>query len=241
MTGESAAGIFVSINRIITKILYPKDPEYNTILFFSISIIMIFICSIIHTILLPRSDFIHYYIFLCNQKLANDGARIMHQINENVSLVNMYHNQESTASTSSSTIKNHNQEQSNDNLQQFTSKRTINRPSIFSTESNSNLDTMLHSNQRTNNNKIQNMLRTDSTEFVMPFGIDDEEILEENFQQTCPLNDLIDVNNNNDSSDYSIAFKQTNTTTLISWLHSLETSTHFLYYLRRIFRRIRKW
>nr|XP_027205339.1 equilibrative nucleoside transporter 4-like [Dermatophagoides pteronyssinus] len=177
MTGESAAGVFVSFNRIITKILYPTEPEFNTILFFSISIIVISICAIIHVVILPRSDFIRYYLFICygnqnnvdnnhqNGRLKFDDAKIINQINENVNLVNMYHRKESEAIMNLSINSDSN----------LINQQSQIRPSILSIDSQQQSTTgtnskpiLLSNNNRQINlqTKVQNILRTDSTEFV---------------------------------------------------------------------------
>ena len=201
MTGESAAGVFVSFNRIITKILYPTEPEFNTILFFSISIIVISICAIIHVVILPRSDFIRYYLFICygnqnnvdnnhqNGRLKFDDAKIINQINENVNLVNMYHRKESEAIMNLSINSDSN----------LINQQSQIRPSILSIDSQQQSTTgtnskpiLLSNNNRQINlqTKVQNILRTDSTEFVLPFGIDDDEINNNNHNDD---NDIVDV------------------------------------------------
>ncbi|KAI1289449.1 Equilibrative nucleoside transporter 4 [Halotydeus destructor] len=64
MAGESAAGLIVSANRIVTKLLI-SDERANTLMFFSLSIFIILICVVIHN-LLERTDFIQYYVRMCN-------------------------------------------------------------------------------------------------------------------------------------------------------------------------------
>lgn len=294
MIGESAAGVFVSFNRIITKILYPTESEFNTVLFFSISIIVISICAIVHVVLLPRSNFIRYHLYLCRdndnpnsrrrRRKFDDpnNARIIHQINENVGLVNMYHRKESEAKFESNTNLSIPQQHSNtqtsmlsmDSQQQqqqiFNDQQPVVADVIINNQNGNNSMSILN---RTANNqaKVQNILRTDSTEFVLPFGIDDDEINAEQQQQQQQrkhsIDSILDFNNNNhnndnnidhqtnDEMDYcSINFKtppSTTTTTaataatilsfIIRWLHYLETSTHFLRHFRRLFRRLSHW
>ncbi|KAH9502056.1 hypothetical protein DERF_012855 [Dermatophagoides farinae] len=279
MIGESAAGVFVSFNRIITKILYPTESEFNTVLFFSISIIVISICAIVHVVLLPRSNFIRYHLYLCRdndnpnsrrrRRKFDDpnNARIIHQINENVGLVNMYHRKESEAKFESNTQTSMLSMDSQQQQQQiFNDQQPVVADVIINNQNGNNSMSILN---RTANNqaKVQNILRTDSTEFVLPFGIDDDEINAEQQQQQQQrkqsIDSVLDFNNNNhnndnnidhqtnDEMDYcSINFKtppSTTTTTaaaaatilsfIIRWLHYLETSTHFLRHFRRLFRR----
>lgn len=66
MTGESAAGLVISSNRILTKALL-HNQKVNTIIFFTISMSIVCICFIMFHIV-RRSDFVRYYISQC--KLA---------------------------------------------------------------------------------------------------------------------------------------------------------------------------
>ncbi|XP_032896126.1 equilibrative nucleoside transporter 4 [Amblyraja radiata] len=59
MTGESTAGVIISLSRIFTKLLLP-DERKNTIIFFFISIAMEMMCFILH-LLVKRSKFVRYY------------------------------------------------------------------------------------------------------------------------------------------------------------------------------------
>ncbi|XP_062914980.1 equilibrative nucleoside transporter 4 isoform X1 [Mobula hypostoma] len=59
MTGESTAGVIISLSRIFTKLLLP-DERKNTIIFFFISIGMEFMCFILH-LLVKRTKFVRYY------------------------------------------------------------------------------------------------------------------------------------------------------------------------------------
>nr|XP_046915901.1 equilibrative nucleoside transporter 4-like [Dermatophagoides farinae] len=180
MIGESAAGVFVSFNRIITKILYPTESEFNTVLFFSISIIVISICAIVHVVLLPRSNFIRYHLYLCrdNDNPNNrsrrrrrkfddpNNARIIHQINENVGLVNMYHRKESEAKFESNTQTSMLSMDSQQQQQQiFNDQQPVVADVIINNQNGNNSMSILN---RTANNqaKVQNILRTDSTEFA---------------------------------------------------------------------------
>ncbi|XP_063977034.1 equilibrative nucleoside transporter 4 [Diachasmimorpha longicaudata] len=66
MTGESAAGLWVSMNRIITKSLV-HDERRNTSMFFALSIMTIGFCSILHRIL-RKTDFVKFYVNLCQER-----------------------------------------------------------------------------------------------------------------------------------------------------------------------------
>ncbi|KAH6943505.1 hypothetical protein HPB50_022200 [Hyalomma asiaticum] len=50
MTGESAAGVLVSANRILTKALL-RDERLNTLLFFLVSVTVVMLCFVIHLVL----------------------------------------------------------------------------------------------------------------------------------------------------------------------------------------------
>ncbi|XP_070580533.1 equilibrative nucleoside transporter 4-like isoform X2 [Ptychodera flava] len=60
MTGESAAGLLTSINRIITKLLL-RDQQINTLIFFGISIFFVVLCLISHHVI-RRTKFIRYHM-----------------------------------------------------------------------------------------------------------------------------------------------------------------------------------
>uniref|UniRef100_A0A8D0GDY0 Equilibrative nucleoside transporter 4 n=1 Tax=Sphenodon punctatus TaxID=8508 RepID=A0A8D0GDY0_SPHPU len=59
MTGESTAGVIISLSRIFTKLLLSDEKE-NTIIFFFISIGMEFMYLILH-LLVKRTHFVRYY------------------------------------------------------------------------------------------------------------------------------------------------------------------------------------
>ncbi|GFQ74516.1 equilibrative nucleoside transporter 4 [Trichonephila clavata] len=89
MTGESAAGLLVSTNRILTKALLENE-KFNTIIFFCISIAFIVLCFIIH-LLLRRSEFIYYYVNRCRDYSDSDDLQkhIVLEPTEDVGLVDM--------------------------------------------------------------------------------------------------------------------------------------------------------
>ncbi|XP_015109665.1 equilibrative nucleoside transporter 4 [Diachasma alloeum] len=66
MTGESAAGFWVSMNRIITKSLV-DDERGNTSMFFALSIMTICLCSVLHRIL-RKTEFVQFYVNLCQER-----------------------------------------------------------------------------------------------------------------------------------------------------------------------------
>ncbi|KAL3987430.1 F-box and leucine-rich repeat protein 13 [Sarotherodon galilaeus] len=59
MTGESTAGVIISLSRIFTKLLI-KDDKKNTLIFFLVSISMEMLCFLLH-LLVRRSRFVRYY------------------------------------------------------------------------------------------------------------------------------------------------------------------------------------
>ncbi|GIY61500.1 equilibrative nucleoside transporter 4 [Caerostris darwini] len=89
MTGESAAGLLVSTNRILTKALLENE-KFNTIIFFCISIAFIVLCFIIH-FLLRRSEFVYYYVNRCRDYSDSDDIQkqIVLEPTEDVGLVDM--------------------------------------------------------------------------------------------------------------------------------------------------------
>ncbi|KAF8789193.1 equilibrative nucleoside transporter 4-like [Argiope bruennichi] len=89
MTGESAAGLLVSTNRILTKALLENE-KFNTIIFFCISIAFIVLCFVIF-VLLRRSEFIYYYVNRCRDYSDSDDLQkhIVLEPTEDVGLVDM--------------------------------------------------------------------------------------------------------------------------------------------------------
>ncbi|KAF1522113.1 Equilibrative nucleoside transporter 4, partial [Eudyptes sclateri] len=65
MTGESTAGVIISLSRIFTKLLLSDEKE-NTVIFFFISIGMELTCFILH-LLVKRTHFVRYYT-ACSRK-----------------------------------------------------------------------------------------------------------------------------------------------------------------------------
>ncbi|NWI19443.1 S29A4 protein, partial [Crypturellus soui] len=59
MTGESTAGVIISLSRIFTKLLLSDEKE-NTVIFFFISIGMELTCFVLH-LLVKRTRFVRYY------------------------------------------------------------------------------------------------------------------------------------------------------------------------------------
>ncbi|KAG5336433.1 S29A4 protein, partial [Acromyrmex charruanus] len=66
MTGESFAGFWVSINRIITKSLL-NDERGNTSMFFILSNMTILLCFVLHQVV-RKTDFVQFYITLCQER-----------------------------------------------------------------------------------------------------------------------------------------------------------------------------
>ncbi|XP_053996432.1 equilibrative nucleoside transporter 4 isoform X1 [Hylaeus anthracinus] len=66
MTGESIAGLWVSLNRIFTKSLL-NDERGNTSMFFLMSNITILMCFVLHQVV-RKTDFVQFYITLCQER-----------------------------------------------------------------------------------------------------------------------------------------------------------------------------
>ncbi|XP_011155490.1 equilibrative nucleoside transporter 4 isoform X2 [Solenopsis invicta] len=66
MTGESVAGFWVSINRIVTKSLL-NDERGNTSMFFIGSNMTILLCFVLHQVV-RKTDFVQFYITLCQER-----------------------------------------------------------------------------------------------------------------------------------------------------------------------------
>uniref|UniRef100_A0A8C0INH6 Equilibrative nucleoside transporter 4 n=1 Tax=Chelonoidis abingdonii TaxID=106734 RepID=A0A8C0INH6_CHEAB len=73
MTGESTAGVIISLSRIFTKLLLSDEKE-NTIIFFFISIGIELMCFILH-LLVKRTHFVRYYI-ACSREGAPAGKGV---------------------------------------------------------------------------------------------------------------------------------------------------------------------
>ncbi|XP_019368536.1 PREDICTED: equilibrative nucleoside transporter 4 [Gavialis gangeticus] len=73
MTGESTAGVIISLSRIFTKLLLSDEKE-NTIIFFFISIGMELMCFILH-LLVKRTHFVRYYT-ACSRERGPDGKGV---------------------------------------------------------------------------------------------------------------------------------------------------------------------
>ncbi|XP_061849451.1 equilibrative nucleoside transporter 4 [Colius striatus] len=72
MTGESTAGVIISLSRIFTKLLLSDEKE-NTVIFFFISIGMELTCFILH-LLVKRTRFVRYYTACSRQGLPRSRA-----------------------------------------------------------------------------------------------------------------------------------------------------------------------
>ncbi|MFT7798034.1 equilibrative nucleoside transporter 4-like isoform X2 [Arapaima gigas] len=87
MTGESTAGVIISLSRIFTKLLI-KNEKKNTIIFFLISIGMELMCFMLH-LLVRRTHFVRYYTSLARQGLTEvnchtaqrAGYQVHHDVN----------------------------------------------------------------------------------------------------------------------------------------------------------------
>ncbi|XP_077980121.1 equilibrative nucleoside transporter 4-like [Glandiceps talaboti] len=80
MTGESAAGLLTSINRIVTKLLL-KDERVNTIIFFCISIVFVIACFICHHVT-RRTDFIRHHMMLIKNAKASEDEKCVANVDD---------------------------------------------------------------------------------------------------------------------------------------------------------------
>ncbi|NWZ45683.1 S29A4 protein, partial [Brachypodius atriceps] len=86
MTGESTAGVIISLSRIFTKLLLSDEKE-NTVIFFFISIGMELTCFILH-LLVKRTRFVRYYTDCARKGLPESrgaaepgtGYRVHHDV-----------------------------------------------------------------------------------------------------------------------------------------------------------------
>ncbi|KAJ8344804.1 hypothetical protein SKAU_G00289970 [Synaphobranchus kaupii] len=74
MTGESTAGVIISLSRIFTKLLI-KNERKNTMIFFLISIGLELTCFMLH-LLVRRTQFVRYYTGLARQGLTEVKGHI---------------------------------------------------------------------------------------------------------------------------------------------------------------------
>ena len=64
-----AAGVLVSSSRIVTRLLL-SDVRLNTLLFFSISLLLVALCCLLHQ-LLRRTDFVRHHVAACREGESN--------------------------------------------------------------------------------------------------------------------------------------------------------------------------
>ena len=72
MTGESVAGLVVSINRIITKAAFQSE-RFGAIAFFVISLLFILVCVGCHCFI-RMSPFVRYHTARCQQEERQETA-----------------------------------------------------------------------------------------------------------------------------------------------------------------------
>ncbi|CAH1398750.1 unnamed protein product [Nezara viridula] len=65
MAGESGAGLLVSLNRILTKMLL-DDQRLNTFIFFAVSTVIVAMCFVLYQIV-RQTDFVQFYLTLCRE------------------------------------------------------------------------------------------------------------------------------------------------------------------------------
>ncbi|RWS02208.1 equilibrative nucleoside transporter 4-like isoform X1 [Dinothrombium tinctorium] len=165
MTGESAAGLIVSFNRIVTKLLL-DDEQVNTLLFFGISITIVACCIIIHN-LLQRTTFVKFYINICSESTTTL-----------TSVVESDKRSGNKSNTYSSIFQDKCQQNEDLNLvvdiSDGNNKDTNIEFGILSFTNPRESGIEFYSKSETVNNRL--VTHSESTEFDMPFGIDDEEL-----------------------------------------------------------------
>ncbi|XP_015786955.1 equilibrative nucleoside transporter 4 [Tetranychus urticae] len=164
MTGESAAGLIVSINRIVTKLVF-SDERVNTLLFFGLSIVLIGCCIFIHNYL-QKTAFVRYYLTLCSKtrsksKEAHKRSNILEVESERTKdLIEGGHRGHSEGLSLVDYLE--------------TDQRSITERSILGPTSLVPLGSPIMSDG--DYNKKRWVAHSDSTEFDMPFGIDEEDL-----------------------------------------------------------------
>ncbi|XP_062036504.1 equilibrative nucleoside transporter 4 [Lepus europaeus] len=79
MTGESTAGVMISLSRILTKLLLP-DERASTLIFFLVSVGLELLCFLLH-LLVRRSRFVRYYTARPrDSRRAGLGYRVHHDV-----------------------------------------------------------------------------------------------------------------------------------------------------------------
>ncbi|KAI5720740.1 hypothetical protein M8J77_011137 [Diaphorina citri] len=97
MAGESGAGFLVSINRIITKLLF-EDRKNNTLIFFLLSSLGVGGCFFLHQVA-RKTDFVQFYITLCRE-----SRRITLEPSEDAGLMDTSSSEQHGQSSSSSRL-----------------------------------------------------------------------------------------------------------------------------------------
>ncbi|KAF4522162.1 hypothetical protein B566_EDAN010422 [Ephemera danica] len=87
-----AAGLFVSANRILTKLML-DDQRYNTTFFFGLSALIVTLCFTLH-MFVRRSEFVLFYLALCDAS----NARIVLEPHEDMGLMDPLETGETTRS-----------------------------------------------------------------------------------------------------------------------------------------------
>nr|XP_045000646.1 equilibrative nucleoside transporter 4 isoform X2 [Jaculus jaculus]XP_045000647.1 equilibrative nucleoside transporter 4 isoform X2 [Jaculus jaculus] len=79
MTGESTAGVMISLSRILTKLLLP-DERASTLIFFLVSVGLELLCFLLH-LLVRRSRFVLYYTTRPrDSRPGHTGYRVHHDV-----------------------------------------------------------------------------------------------------------------------------------------------------------------
>jgi len=89
-----AAGLIVSVNRIVTKAMM-RDVVASTLLFFGVSIAFVVVCCVAFHVT-RRTEFVRFYVSVCRSSALNDDQRAIMRpsteptIGEEVSLVSVF-------------------------------------------------------------------------------------------------------------------------------------------------------
>ncbi|XP_013376590.1 PREDICTED: equilibrative nucleoside transporter 4 isoform X2 [Chinchilla lanigera] len=101
MTGESTAGVMISLSRILTKLLLP-DERASTLIFFLVSVGLELLCFLLH-LLVRRSRFVLYYT--TRPRDSRLGCRAGYRVHHDVAAGDIHFEQQAPALASSGSPK----------------------------------------------------------------------------------------------------------------------------------------
>ncbi|XP_023569257.1 equilibrative nucleoside transporter 4 isoform X2 [Octodon degus] len=101
MTGESTAGVMISLSRILTKLLLP-DERASTLIFFLVSVGLELLCFLLH-LLVRRSRFVLYYT--TRPRDSRRGCRAGYRVHHDVTAEDIHFEHQAPALASSGSPK----------------------------------------------------------------------------------------------------------------------------------------